>query len=108
MKRKNGKFYALWGKNGVGVVTSWEKAEKSLEYLWKGNCEKADDFWDAKELALENYNDLSGDYFEGPLPLDYVLFRREINRIKKLELNPWDEVVVIRNEYGAWFEKGEK
>lgn len=72
-------FYAVWGTNGVGVVTSWSRVLKNQKFLKHNNCQKFDNWDDAEAKALEEYNALNPhDPFFGPLRCNYILFSSQL------------------------------
>lgn len=78
-KDKTEAFYAIWGTNGVGVVTSWSKVLKNRNFLRHCNCEKFWNWREAEEKALNEYNAMnSQNPFYGPLRCNYILFSHQI------------------------------
>lgn len=74
-----GIFYAIWGDNGVGVVTSWNRVLKNRTFLRSSSCAKFDNWGDAEVKALAEYNARNPrNPFYGPLRCNYVLFSKQI------------------------------
>lgn len=99
-------YYAVWGTNGVGVYKRWEKADQAMNFLSKSNNKKFDSKIEAQKKALAMYNQLSGDDFSGPLPLNITLNSEMIEQVKALNLS-FDDNVVASFIDGKWnFKKG--
>lgn len=47
------KYYSVFGTNGCGVVTSWERVNKARNYLRSFNCRLFDNFVEAEAYSLE-------------------------------------------------------
>ena len=88
------KWYAIYGSNGLGVYDDWGRAEKALKYLKKCNTKSFKTKSDATAYAIEMYNDLAGDDFKGPVPINYSLNMEYIMLIKHSDLSPTDDIGV--------------
>lgn len=96
MASKNS-YYGVFGSNGLGVVNSWEKAQKAMKNLEKSNVVGTKTFYEAKRKALENYNIRGNDDFMGPIPLNFVIRKEQIEKIKGMKLEPEDQIDVVIN-----------
>lgn len=78
-------YYAVWGVWGVGVYDSFKKMLRAKKYLGpKSGYEEFDTFQIAESIALFNYNIAVDkinplDDFKGPLTLNKIIFRKEID-----------------------------
>ncbi len=80
-------FYSVFGKNGLGVFTDYEKVIKSKPYLTAFNCKKHKTYLDAKVHAIESYNErqesqifMLTDDSDLHMPYNKILFRKNIFR----------------------------
>ena len=53
-----GKYYAVYGKNGLGVFTEYFAVLKVKQYLSHFNCRKCDVRYEAETIAVTEYNKL--------------------------------------------------
>ena len=93
-KKKN--WYAIWGSNGLGIYSTWKKAQESQRYLEMSNAKGFKVFSEAKCKALKEYNECSGDDFQGPVP---------INAIKKSGLSADAKIKVVFKDKEPNFEE---
>ena len=52
------KYYAVYGKNGLGVFTDYSAVLIAKEFLSHFNCKKCDVRHEAETLAITKYNEL--------------------------------------------------
>ena len=50
------KYYAVYGKNGLGVFTEYSEVLKSKNFLSHFNCKKCDVRYEAETVAITEYN----------------------------------------------------
>ena len=99
-KNKSKAYYAIWGKNGMGVFNSWAKASRALEYLRSGKCLKLSSFEEAKNKALDEYYFLTDDWFDGPLPLNLTVYKKMFDMIQD-KFKPTDKIKAVFQN-GEW------
>ena len=51
-----GKYYAVYGKNGLGIYNNYTMAEKNRNYLQHYRCKKCDSWAEAESIAINGYN----------------------------------------------------
>lgn len=78
-------FYSVFGINGFGVYTDYEKVLKAKQYLNAFNCKKHKTYLDAKSYAIASYNERqeSSDFLirndtDISLPYNWTVFRKDI------------------------------
>lgn len=85
MNNKKKKYYAVWGSNGVGIFDNWDKVQDARPYIKKFGTEKFNNWEDAERKALWEFNLFQDEsclsYFNGPLSLNYVLYKKQIKEI---------------------------
>lgn len=81
-------FYSVYGANGLGVFIDYRKVIAARPYLTSFGCKKFKTYLDAKNYAIESYNDLqcSFDYLildDSALKMPYnkVLYRNQIFKL---------------------------
>lgn len=85
-------FYAVYGRNGYGVMDSWEKVGDVEKYLGGKNCKKFLLFSEAQEWARESFRNnicVNGEhprhgklYFSNEYGVNKVVFAKNL-RLKK-------------------------
>ena len=94
-------FYAVWGKNGVGVYTDYAEVVKIRRFLTYFNCKKCRTFSEARAIALQNYNLLNpGEEYNGPLTYNFTFYKADIIAIDARGIVDVDYVKVIFTDYG--------
>lgn len=51
-------YYSIFGLNGFGVYDNYAKVQEARTYLIHSNCKKHKSFQEAKNDAIEQFNDL--------------------------------------------------
>lgn len=102
-KKKN--WYAIWGSNGLGIYSTWKKAQESQRYLEMSNAKGFKVFSEAKCKALKEYNECSGDDFQGPEPINFTIRREHIDAIKKSGLSADAKIKVVFKDKEPNFEE---
>lgn len=51
-----GKYYAVYGKNGLGIYGNYSMAEKNRQYLQHYRCKRCDTYAEAENTAVDGYN----------------------------------------------------
>lgn len=93
-------FYAVAGINGLGVYTSWSRAEVALEYLSYQRYKGFDNFDDAAEYARMNFNVLACRNYIGPVSENFTLYYKDIKTIEMLNLKSCDRIRVEFDAFG--------
>lgn len=96
------KCYAVYGKNGLGVLESEERAQLALRFLKKSDCQVFTTREEAVSCALQEYGKLSRMYFKGPIPMNTVIKTSIVEYIKKLKFNPKETIQVKVDETGKY------
>lgn len=78
-------YFAIYGKNALAVYDNGRIAQRNFKYVPGGVIEKFEDFDEAVESAKYGYNAIQTEeqrfkaiYPKQTLPLNYMIFRREI------------------------------
>lgn len=78
-------YYAMYGKNGLGVYDDPLKAEQAMEYLLDPKIKKMHSKAAAVELVKERYNRLlqdefaiSGYYNDNDMRLNWLYYRKNL------------------------------
>ena len=85
------KFYAVYGSNGLGIYTDYDKVLMAKKYLGKGF--KVKGYADRKEACVDcinGYNNLQEDmdvwYTEGSLDKnDFTIYKKQIRQLNAQE-----------------------
>ena len=94
-------YYAVWGKNGVGVYTDYKEVEKLRRYLRNFNCKKCHTYSEARSTALQNYNALNpGEEYYGPLSYNFTFYEADMIAIEARGLESVDYVKVNFTDSG--------
>ena len=80
------KYYAVYGKNGLGVFTAYSAVLTAKEFLSHFNCKKCDVRHEAEMIAIAKYNELQdypgGKRFYGSLVKNnWVYYTNQMNDI---------------------------
>ena len=82
---KSTSFYAVSGTNGLGIFTDYTKALCSNHYLTAFKLKKYKSYLEAKNHAIETYNELQNDWCHiidddesVRLPINWVVYKKDI------------------------------
>ena len=94
------KFYSVAGMNGLGVYSSWGKAEEASKYLSSVRYKKFDNFEDAADYARAYFNSFRLKNYMGPVMLDFTIYHQDIPKIEMLNLTVSDRIRVCFDDLG--------
>lgn len=94
------KFYAIAGINGLGVYRTWARAKESLKFLSYQRYKGFNNFEDAANYARDNFNLLNQCNYNGPVTLDFTLYRRDLYMIERLKYTANDKIRVNFDDMG--------
>ena len=103
LRKRTGTLYG--GSNGFGIYSTWKKAQESQRYLEMSNAKGFKVFSEAKCKALKEYNECSGDDFQGPVPINFTIRREHIDAIKKSGLSADAKIKVVFKDKEPNFEE---
>lgn len=77
------KYYAVWGQNGAGVFTDFQRLETSKKFLRKSNCIKCATYEEARKKALNGFNTLNPrNAYAGPLSLNFIFYEVNMEEVR--------------------------
>ena len=91
------KFYAVAGRNGLGIYLSRIEASNAQNYLQDSQCIDFVRCSDSIEYARSYYNRMSGRNYNGPILYNFTLYNQDIDEIERLGLGPNDTIRVIHD-----------
>ena len=94
------KFYSVAGMNGLGVYSSWGKAEEASKYLSSVRYKKFDNFEGASDFARAHFNSFRLRNYMGPVTLDFTIYLQDIPKIEMLNLAASDRIRVVFDDFG--------
>lgn len=94
------KFYAVAGMNGLGIYSSWGKAEEASKYLSSVRYKKFDNFEGASDYARAYFNSFRLKNYMGPVTLDFTIYLQDIPIIEMFNLTVSDRIRICFDELG--------
>ena len=77
------KYYAVFGYNAVGVVTYWEKVERSRVFIKGFHIKSFNTFKQAEEYALDKAMETIPYYYQIPerLQCNHIVYLKELKKV---------------------------